>query len=270
MNTLLLAATLALSANADAVTFKNTGTGSQTVTSVSAPAAPFTITSNGCTGTTIAPSGTCNIAVTATPTAAGSFSSSITVFTNKGKSYTLPLTVATPQFEPFTLTTTIAGGGSWTVPAGTTSAIFSISGGGGGGGGSDWGGSCNWLFGYGGSASNRVAVAVAVTPGQVYTYTAGAGGAATVAWKKYYPAPTYGGTSYIYRGATLIHSVAGAYGGVSRVTGAAPSGGFPGQVSTNGGANGGHGSYSGCKWNGDPGSAAGVANVTYSGVRQLW
>ena len=156
----------------------------------------------------------------------------------------------------------LSGSGSWTVPDYVTSATFTIAGGGGGGGGSDQGGDNDWLFGEGGSPSNKVTTTVAVTAGQVYSYDMGSGGAGAVTSKHNYPSGVAGGTSTITRSSTTIISSPGGNGGASRLLKAFSAG----KGSSNGGASGGNGSSSGYGTNGSAGQN-GFGTITWTGSR---
>lgn len=61
------------------VGFTNTGTADETITSVTSPAAPFTASGMPATSTVVAPGQSVNVAITFTPTATGSVSSSVSV-----------------------------------------------------------------------------------------------------------------------------------------------------------------------------------------------
>lgn len=73
--------------------------------------------------------------------------------------------------------TSVSGAGTWTCPAGVTSVIVEVWGGGGGGGGASSAALNNSSrAGGGGGAGSYVRATVAVTPGNTYNYTIGAGG----------------------------------------------------------------------------------------------
>lgn len=74
-------------------------------------------------------------------------------------------------------TETYTSGTSWTVPCGVTSIDVEVYGAGGGGGGSKTGGQA----GGGGGAGGYAFITLAVTPGQVITYSIGTGGAGAAA-----------------------------------------------------------------------------------------
>jgi hypothetical protein len=163
---------------------------------------------------------------------------------------------------PFTGRLAFSGSGSWTVPDYVTSATFTICGGGGGGGGSDQGGDNDNLWGVGGNASNNVTRTIAVTPGQVFAYSIGAGGNGANTWKKHYPDGGTGGTSTVTLDSTTILSATGGVGGVSR-SGKSFS---PGKGSSNGGASGGKGSTTGYGSDGSPGQS-GFGVITWAGIQ---
>lgn len=154
----------------------------------------------------------------------------------------------TRAFQPATLAYSTAGATSWTVPAGVTSVTFQAAGGAGGAGGGDVGGDENNTGGGGGGGSNFIGTTVAVTPGQVYTFNVGRGGAGSAGGGT----GGTGGTSSIMLGSTIILSALGATGG-SRGTndshgvggtgrnGAGNGSSLTGGKSTNGGPNGGNG-----------------------------
>lgn len=75
------------------ITLTNTGSASLTVGAVAASGAPFTISSQTCTGSPIAASGTCTINAKFLPTATGSFSGTVTVTDTASNSpQSVPLT----------------------------------------------------------------------------------------------------------------------------------------------------------------------------------
>jgi len=74
--------------------------------------------------------------------------------------------------QPRVLATTFTASGNWTVPAGTTYAVFEAWGGGGGGGGGTGAGSA----GYGGAGGQYAKKSIVVTPNDSYSVVVGAGG----------------------------------------------------------------------------------------------
>lgn len=64
------------------ITVTNSGSANLTISSVSAPASPFSITSNGCLSASLAHGASCQITVQFAPTATGPFSSTITIASN--------------------------------------------------------------------------------------------------------------------------------------------------------------------------------------------
>lgn len=66
------------------VTVSNSGTAPLPITSVSTPAAPFSIVSNPCAGATLAPAATCIIKVRFTPTAVTAYTGSFTISSTGG------------------------------------------------------------------------------------------------------------------------------------------------------------------------------------------
>lgn len=151
-------------------------------------------------------------------------------------------------------TATFTSSGTWTAPAGVTSISVDAWGGGGGGGGqnltSDGGG------GGGGGAYSRAA-SVAVTPGNTYTVTVGAGGVAVVGGTG-----GSGGDSFFNNTSTVL-AKGGAGGPPS--TGAPPAGGLGGAAALGvgttkfSGGNGGRGRDNGTGRGGPGGSSAGTA-----------
>lgn len=61
------------------VTVSNVGSAALNISSVTSPAAPFSITADGCAGQTLSPSGSCTIEVQFAPAAAGAFAGSFTI-----------------------------------------------------------------------------------------------------------------------------------------------------------------------------------------------
>jgi len=117
-------------------------------------------------------------------------------------------------------TVTLTTSGSWTVPAGVTSLKVETWGGGGGGGlayGNDLG-----TAGGGGGGGGYATSTLAVSPGQVYTYTIGAGGA--------------GGTFSTLDGGTGGTTTFTGTGGIVNVSGG--SGGYLGDNIGSGGSGG--------------------------------
>ncbi|MFZ3137198.1 MAG: choice-of-anchor D domain-containing protein [Thermodesulfovibrionales bacterium] len=76
------------------ITVMNVGTGSLTIASVSVPAAPFSISSNTCTGASLGPSASCQVKVKFSPTAAGSYSSSIVITSNDADETTVTVNLS--------------------------------------------------------------------------------------------------------------------------------------------------------------------------------
>jgi len=68
--------------NTKTITVKNTGNANLIISSVSSPSAPFAITSNNCTGSSIPSNGTCNIDVQFSPTAANVYSGNLIISSN--------------------------------------------------------------------------------------------------------------------------------------------------------------------------------------------
>lgn len=101
---------------------------------------------------------------------------------------------------------TTAGNGTWTVPAGVTFIDLFLVGGGGGGGLSTGG----WTGAGGGGGYTKTVLNISVTPGQIISYTIGAGGGQNGAG---------GATS------CLGHTAAGGYGGGTQSGGTGGSGG---------------------------------------------
>jgi hypothetical protein len=66
------------------VTVSNTGTALLHITSVTAPAAPFSKISDTCNGATIAPAGTCNIGIRFAPTVATTYARSFSISSDGG------------------------------------------------------------------------------------------------------------------------------------------------------------------------------------------
>ncbi|MEZ0066637.1 hypothetical protein ABIA32_002649 [Streptacidiphilus sp. MAP12-20] len=107
------------------VQFTNTGTGNETVSSTTAPAAPFTVTGAPAVGTVVAPGGSFTESVTYSPTVAGSNSSALSVMSTSG-TFTVPLSgsAVTGQGH-LTITPTALNFGS--IPVGTTSPQLSFT-----------------------------------------------------------------------------------------------------------------------------------------------
>ena len=156
--------------------------------------------------------------------------------------------IPTPQTRLFST----VGASSFVVPEKVNSITVQASGGGGGGGGSDGGDSNHNLFGRGGSASNLQTTTISVTPGDVINISVGAGGGGAGPG---YTAASNGGTTTVSRNDTTVLSVTGGAGGASRSSSAGP---FPGEVSSNGGSNGGNGSAAGYRSSGSNGQAGKV------------
>ncbi|MCL5022304.1 MAG: choice-of-anchor D domain-containing protein [Nitrospirae bacterium] len=83
----------------------NVGVATLQIYSVEAPAAPFSIQNDGCSGKSVAPGATCSIVVRFTPTAVGVFSSSF--YINSNDPETTP-----PSHKRFEVDLTGAGGGA--------------------------------------------------------------------------------------------------------------------------------------------------------------
>ncbi len=157
--------------------------------------------------------------------------------------------------------------GTWTVPAGVTSATFEIWGGGGGGGGAYPG--TEGTAGGGGGGGGYSYVTIAVTPGAVYNYTVGALGTAGAG--SYNSSGGTGGTTTITgTGLTTFHATGGTGGKCpsgDAANGAAGTGGtgFSGSVNNSGGA-GSIGCFS-CanNWGGGGGGGAGYGGVGGAG-----
>ncbi|MEW6417183.1 MAG: choice-of-anchor D domain-containing protein [Nitrospirota bacterium] len=64
------------------ITVTNNGTGNLTISSVTSPSAPFSITNNTCLGASISAGATCQITVRFAPTSTGTFNSSTTISSN--------------------------------------------------------------------------------------------------------------------------------------------------------------------------------------------
>lgn len=149
---------------------------------------------------------------------------------------------------------------TWTAPAGVTSVDVEVWGGGGAGGGqnsnSDGGG------GGGGGAYSKV-LGIAVTPGNTYTVTVGAGGVGVAGGTG-----GSGGDSYFINAATILAK--GGTGGAPS-TGTPPAGGAGGAVASGvgttkfSGGNGGQGRNSNTGQGGPGGSSAGTAANGASG-----
>jgi hypothetical protein len=116
--------------------------------------------------------------------------------------------------------TTITASGSFTVPPGVTSIQGVFWGGGGGGAGTNSSGVAYLSSGGGGGAACVVTGSIAVTPGDVYTITVGAGGAGTSTTGT---AGGNGGTTTI-TGPAGTWTAGGGFGGVG-ANSAAPTGG---------------------------------------------
>ncbi len=95
------------------VTIQNTGTADLNITSLDPVTAPFSIVSDGCTGQTLSPQGTCLITVSFQPTTEGTYTSDLIIHSNDplqpaytipllGESRTLILTPTTAQFKEIT------------------------------------------------------------------------------------------------------------------------------------------------------------------------
>lgn len=162
--------------------------------------------------------------------------------------------VAQAATDIYTVSTT------WTAPAGVTSVDVEVWGGGGAGGGqnstSDGGG------GGGGGAYSKV-IGVAVTPGNTYTVTVGAGGAGVSGGTG-----GSGGDSYFINVTTVLAK--GGTGG-ARSTGTPPAGGAGGAAAagvgttTFSGGDGGRGRNNNTGQGGPGGSSAGTAAIGTSG-----
>lgn len=153
-------------------------------------------------------------------------------------------------------TVTLTSGTTWTAPAGVTSIQVECVGGGGGGGNSNSGG------GGGGGAAYARRNSITVTPGMMYTYTIGSGGASVG------NNATNGGTTTFTGNSGVQCSAAG---GSGASVGNGGSGGSAaastGDITFNGG-NGATASanmYSGGGGGSGGGSSAGTAAVNYHG-----
>lgn len=131
--------------------------------------------------------------------------------------------------------------GTWTVPAGVTSISFMIVGGGGGGGGYF----ANTGRGGGGGGGSAFRNNVAVTPGQVISFTIGEGGAQGLSGRN-------GGN-----GGTTSCLSATASGGLAATDIFGGAGGSPGGI-RGGGGTGGQGGTGGSNGAGGGGGAAGI------------
>ena len=154
----------------------------------------------------------------------------------------------TRAFQPATLAYSTAGTTTWVVPQGVTSITFQAAGGAGGAGGGDVGGDKNNTAGGGGGGSNFISATVAVTPGQVYTFNVGRGGAGSAGGGT----GGTGETTSISLGGSVILAALGATGGTrghnnghgvggTGSNGAGNGSSLTGGKSTNGGPTGGTG-----------------------------
>ena len=144
---------------------------------------------------------------------------------------------------------------SWQVPTGVYSITLMASGGGGGGGGADDGDTNHQLYGLGGSASDYQSIRVAVVPGDIISWSLGAGGSGATTSENNYPAGGTGGTTTVSKNAGVILTVLGGVGGSSRASSTGPNWGTK---SVNGGSNGGDGSYTEYRTDGHAGEGGKV------------
>jgi hypothetical protein len=107
------------------VQFTNTGTGSETISAIRMPTAPWTVTGAPAVGTVVAPGGSFTESVTYNPTVAGTNNDQLSVTSTSG-TFTVPLsgTSVTGQGH-LTITPTSLNFGS--VPVGTTSPQLSFT-----------------------------------------------------------------------------------------------------------------------------------------------
>jgi len=162
-----------------------------------------------------------------------------------------------------TVSSSSSGVGSWTVPCGVTSITVQCWGGGGGGGGD---GTNNSIGGAGGGSGAYVTTTIAVTGGQVYSYTVGAAGtggsgagAGTAGGATKFSAITAnGGLGGASNSSTATGTVSGSGGTVTNGTagaGGGANGGTGGSAPGAGGGAGGAGGSAGS--DGANGSAPG-------------
>ena len=161
-------------------------------------------------------------------------------FTLKSLCYLILFSTFLTQTLSSQTTSTITTSGSYTVPCGVTSITIQCWGGGGGGGGSNG----NNNGGSGGGSGAYSSSTIAVTAGQVYSYTVGAGGTRGVngtSWNG------QAGTATTFTGAAVNINAGGGTGG----------GGNKGAIGTGGTATGGATNTNGN--NGTLGTASGNA-----------
>ncbi|MFE9425129.1 choice-of-anchor D domain-containing protein [Kitasatospora sp. NPDC006697] len=110
---------------ATSVQFTNTGTGSETISAVGSPAAPWTVTGAPAVGTVVAPGGSFIVNVSYDPTVAGDSTDTFSVTSTSG-TFAVPLTgqAVTGQGHLTITPTTLAFG---SVPVGTSSQQLSFS-----------------------------------------------------------------------------------------------------------------------------------------------
>ena len=122
-------------------------------------------------------------------------------------------------------TSTYTASGSWTAPEGVFSVTAEVWGGGGGGGGGTGGGS----GGSGGGGGGYAKKTVGVTPGQVYNFTVGNGGAGIPS-----SMGTSGGQSWFKDTGTAVANGGGG-GGANGGAPGSPGDGIMGDLLTSGG-----------------------------------
>ncbi len=76
------------------VTISNTGNANLSVGTITSPAAPFSITTNNCSGKTILPGGSCTLTVQFAPVTTGTFNSSFTIPSNDTATGTVTMNVS--------------------------------------------------------------------------------------------------------------------------------------------------------------------------------
>ena len=108
------------------LSFANTGTANETITSVSAPAAPFLATGLPAAGTTVTPGQSVNVSVRFTPTAVGAATSAVSVTGPNGTGKVLLKANGVAGHAELVVAPTVLNFG--TIPVGlTASETFTIS-----------------------------------------------------------------------------------------------------------------------------------------------
>lgn len=250
-------------------TIQNTGTSALTIGTITiggADAANFTVTSSP--AASVAAGGTTTFQVTFAPTVVGSKSATISIVNDDSDENPYNYSISgTATLAAIVDTYSSGTSQPWTVPCTVTSVLVKMWGAGGGGGGSNSDGS-----GAGGGASGAYFTkTLAVTPGEILTYSVGNGGIAGSA-----PGGNglTGGSSSLTHGVTT-YTANGGSAGYGDSGGAAPQGNggvasslpVGGDVGTSAGNAGSNGTASGGSGGSAPnGGAGGVGGTNTIGA----